>query len=245
MTVPLPIITALVGALAGAIIGGIVSDFITRRREQRSRRIRLVGELAAFSGRCEGALIRFQRVRAADKGSAYSEQTYVGLADLADRESEGHRLYWDIREAYNSRQIASAVWELTRRISLTKQLLLFSAGHEDEFAAGLGWINSQSREVLTLCGKTIGLKTHKDPFPFFLGLGGAGADKPEYRSPEQPWEAMSLARAEELAERMWAERHAHSSAPETDGMEPAGQLWCEVGTARLRPAAELPTSSPA
>jgi hypothetical protein len=206
MTLPIPILTALASALAGAIIGGIVSDFVTRRRERRSRRIRLVGELAAFYGRVEAALMRFQRIRIADEGLAFSEATYLGLADVTECEGDGHKLYWDIREAFRTRQVSDNIWELTRRISLTKTMLVFTESPVEEFAQGMNWINSQGRDAIAVCAKRIGLRVHKDHVPFFLGLGGAGGDDAKYRSPETPWKAIQHRRANEAADKMWAER---------------------------------------
>lgn len=206
MTLPLPIVTALVGALAGALIGGLFSDFVTRRRERRSRRIRLVGELAAFYGRCEAALIRFQRIRMLDQNGAFTDATFHGLAAATETEAEGHKLYWDIREAFRGKSIPLAVWELTRRISLTKQMLMFTESPRREFAAGMNWINAQCRDVLALCARNVGLSVHKDPVPFLIGLGGFD-EVGEYHSPDVPWEGIQKERAEALAAKMWAERN--------------------------------------
>jgi hypothetical protein len=206
---PLPIITALVGALTGAALGGIISDVVTRRRERRSRRIRLVGELAAFSGRCEAALIRFQRIRIADKGLEFSEATHLGLAELTLCESDGQRLYWDIREAFRTESVSDAVWELTRRLSVVKEMLMFTEEPSAEFAEGLCWLNVQCRIVITLCAIRVGMPVHKDRLPFLLGLGGLDNvhDEGKYRSPEIPWAAIQEKRANERAQQMWEQRN--------------------------------------
>ena len=210
MELPLPIITALIGALAGALIGGLFSDFVTRRRERRSRRIRLVGELAAFYGRCEAALIRFQRVRMADQDGTLSEATFHGLADVTATEAEGHKLYWDIREAYRGKTIPRAVWELTRRISLTKTMLMFTESPSREFAVGMSWVTAQCRYVLTLCARSVGLHVHKDPVPFPMGLGGFD-EVEKYLSPSIPWQEIQKERTEATAAKMWAEFQARKA----------------------------------
>jgi len=206
MLLPFPIITALVSAFAGAILGSFFSDVVTRRRERHSRRLKLVGELAAFYGRCEAALVRFQRIRMADKAGAFTEATYQGLADVSESESEGHRLYWDIREAFRTPAVWHAMWELTRRISHTKQMLMFTESPSAEFAAGMNWINAQCRHVLTRCARHIGLDVERDSLPFFIGLGGIDGLDRKYLSAEPPWADIQAERAKELVDKMWAER---------------------------------------
>jgi len=213
VSLPTPIVTAILGAIVGAIFGGLIADAATRRRDQRARCIALVGEIAKFYGRCEAALIHFQRQRVEDSSVALSEGSITVLAELSEREGEGHQLYWDVREAFRAKAITEAMWELTRRVSHTKQMLTFIESPRAEFAEGISWINYQCRVVIQLCGDHVGLAVEKDTVPFFLGMGVI--DDAKYASRDAPWEEILLKKTHDMAERMWAERRA----PKTPGEE--------------------------
>jgi hypothetical protein len=133
---------------------------------------------------------------------AMSDASAAELNALTEVEGTGQRLYWDIREAYRDAEVSSAVWELTRRVSHTKHLLIFTEAPQMEFAEGLPWINVQCRVTIRLCAKRIGLPVERDTAPFFLGLGGIAEEQdPKYHSQEPPWSDIQHKRALERAKR--------------------------------------------
>lgn len=184
------------GAITGALIGGFISHWATKQRDHRSRRIRLVGEFSALYSNYEAALIRFQCARIKDGSYVMGEDSRMVLSDLLDVDATAQRLWWEFAEAFREQIVIQNLWEYMRRISLTKQMLMFSEKPDAEFAEGMTWIYVQGRKTIEACSKALKVKVAPKGKSFFLGMAPFGEEAlAGYDSPEQPWTKVQEAKA--------------------------------------------------
>lgn len=182
-----------------------IFDLFHKGQQERQK---LIAELAAFYSEYEAALSRFYLTRQKDGNKAYSDGTMVEFITLTKLDGSIQKLHFEVRKTFNDPAIIRSFSELTRRFSLTKQMLMLSdCGYRAEaFTVALGWLNYQARKTIELTALSVGIDLTDIRHPFLIGFYPiGGAVDPRSISPNPPWEQIQMEHAIREARRMWEE----------------------------------------
>lgn len=186
-------------------IFSFIFSFLWRSpKEQREARFVLLGDLVTYSSDCEAWLIELRSARQLDPSVDFGEKTLEYLPQISKQDSVSQRLQWRFRKEFTEPHVIRGVSELMRRISFTRQMLLFGTPRARKycFADGLMWIQCQTAYLMQICSKIVGVNMNDPQAPFFAGLLPMGMNCNEkYQNGEEPWlEGKQRALQEELEE---------------------------------------------
>lgn len=131
------------------------------------------------------------------------EDSRIVLSNLLDVDATAQRLWWEFSEAFREKIVIQNLWEYMRRISLTKQMLMFSENSDAEFAEGMTWIYVQGRKTIEACSNALKVNVAPKGRLFFLGMAPFGEEAiAGYDSPEKPWTEVQEAKVRAHLEKM-------------------------------------------
>lgn len=159
-------------------------------RERTEAKAVLLGEFASFAAECKSGLIQLHDLRLRDSGVAIGDDVRAYLADMSKQDAVAQKLQWNFRREFQQQEILQGVSELMRRISLTKQVLLFGSSRfrNAAFPHGLMWIDCQAAKVLEQASRLAGVDLDDPGAPFFAGFHPLGMNCEErYEDFAEPW----------------------------------------------------------
>ena len=182
-----------------------IFNFIWRSpKDRREARFELLGDLITYSSECEAWLIELHSARQYDPGVDLGDKTRAYLPQISKQDSVAQGLQWRFRKEFREPEILKGVSELMRRISFTRQMLLFGTPRTRQycFADGLMWIKCQTSHLMQKCSEKVVVNMNDPQAPFFAGLLPLGMNCEEkYQNNEEPWlEGKQRTLQEELEE---------------------------------------------
>lgn len=159
-------------------------------RQRKEAKITVLGDLLSFSGECESWLIQLHNLRLNDPDVAIGDEVREYLSEVSMQDSTSQKLQWNLNKEFGEKEIRTEVTELLRRISFTRQMLLFCYPEvrKRAFPHGLLWVKCQIAQIIIVAAESINMDVNDPSCPLFMGFQPLGMNcDSKYLSIKEPW----------------------------------------------------------